>query len=122
MPLYRRVEKNAQLLEFNCIPFVEDLIYGSLRKPSSNRSETAHAASMFCCNGPRDSRSRFSIAPIGAQNRRARLVGAPTYRVPRLPDGHPDFQGFWNNTTYTPLERPQGINVSSSRKKKSSNK
>ncbi|HTI44631.1 MAG TPA: hypothetical protein VL693_22535 [Vicinamibacterales bacterium] len=36
MPLYRRVEKNAQLLEFNCIPFVEDLIYGSLRKPSSN--------------------------------------------------------------------------------------
>ena len=32
------------------------------------------------------------------------------YKVPRLPDGHPDFQGFWNNTTYTPLERPQGIN------------
>jgi hypothetical protein len=36
MPIYRRVEKNAQLLEFNCVPFVEDLIYGSLRKPSSN--------------------------------------------------------------------------------------
>ena len=33
MPLYRRVEKNAQLLEFNCVPFVEDLIYGHLRKP-----------------------------------------------------------------------------------------
>src|ERR1051325_805992 len=32
------------------------------------------------------------------------------YKVPRLPDGHPDFQGFWNNTTYTPLEHPQGIN------------
>ena len=32
-----------------------------------------------------------------------------TYKVPRLPDGHPDFQGFWNNTTYTPLERPKGI-------------
>jgi hypothetical protein len=32
MPLYRRVEKNAQLMEFNCIPFVEDLIYGHLRK------------------------------------------------------------------------------------------
>ena len=31
------------------------------------------------------------------------------YKVPRLPDGHPDFQGFWNNTTYTPLERPKGI-------------
>jgi len=36
LPIYRRVEKNAQLLEFNCIPFVEDLIYGHLRKPSSN--------------------------------------------------------------------------------------
>src|SRR4030095_14894800 len=34
---------------------------------------------------------------------------APTYKVPRLPDGHPDCQGFWNNTTYTPLERPKGI-------------
>jgi len=36
MPIYRRLEKNAQLLEFNCVPFVEDLIYGQLRKPSSN--------------------------------------------------------------------------------------
>jgi len=36
LPIYRRVEKNAQLLEFNCIPFVEDLIYAHLRKPSSN--------------------------------------------------------------------------------------
>lgn len=32
MPLYRRMERNAQLLEFNCIPFAEDLIYGHLRK------------------------------------------------------------------------------------------
>jgi hypothetical protein len=32
MPLYRRVEKNAQLMEFRCVEFVEDLIYGHLRK------------------------------------------------------------------------------------------
>jgi hypothetical protein len=32
MPLYRRLEKNAQLLEFKCVEFVEDLIYGHLRK------------------------------------------------------------------------------------------
>jgi hypothetical protein len=32
MPLYRRIEKNMQLLEFNCIPFVEDLMYGHLRR------------------------------------------------------------------------------------------
>jgi len=34
MPVYRRVEKNAEILEFNCIEFVEDLIYGHLRKGS----------------------------------------------------------------------------------------
>jgi len=32
MPLYRRVEKNAQLMEFRCVEFVEDLLYGHLRK------------------------------------------------------------------------------------------
>jgi hypothetical protein len=32
MPLYRRVEKNAQLLEFKCVEFAEELIYGHLRK------------------------------------------------------------------------------------------
>ena len=32
MPLYRHVEKNAQLVEFRCVEFVEDLIYGHLRK------------------------------------------------------------------------------------------
>jgi len=35
MPLYRRVEKNAQLMEFRCVEFVEDLLYGHLRKPPS---------------------------------------------------------------------------------------
>ena len=33
MPLYRRVEPNAQILEFRCVEFVEDLIYGDLAKP-----------------------------------------------------------------------------------------
>jgi len=32
MPLYRRLEKNAQLMEFKCVEFVEELIYGHLRK------------------------------------------------------------------------------------------
>jgi hypothetical protein len=35
MPLYRRVEPNAQLMEFRCVEFVEDLIYGHLRKQPS---------------------------------------------------------------------------------------
>jgi hypothetical protein len=32
MPLYRHLEKNAQLLEFKCVEFVEELMYGHLRK------------------------------------------------------------------------------------------
>ena len=35
MPLYRRVEPNAQILEFRCVEFVEDLLYGKLRKQPS---------------------------------------------------------------------------------------
>src|SRR5262245_18094534 len=31
------------------------------------------------------------------------------YRAPRTPDGQPDLQGFWTNTTYVPLERPKGV-------------
>ena len=30
MPLYRHVEANAQLLEFKCVPFSEQLLYGDL--------------------------------------------------------------------------------------------
>jgi len=29
-PLYRRVESNIQLVEFNCVPFVEEMMYGPL--------------------------------------------------------------------------------------------
>jgi len=32
MPLYRRQEKNAQLLDFKCVEFVEELMYGKYRK------------------------------------------------------------------------------------------
>ena len=32
MPLYRRMEKNAQLLEYKCVEFAEEVLYGHLRK------------------------------------------------------------------------------------------
>ena len=35
LPLYRRLEKNAQIMEFRCVEFVEELIYGQLRKKPS---------------------------------------------------------------------------------------
>jgi hypothetical protein len=35
LPLYRHLEKGAQLLEFKCVEFVEELMYGPLRKQTS---------------------------------------------------------------------------------------
>jgi hypothetical protein len=32
MPLYRRIEKNPQLFEYKCVEFVEELMYGNLKK------------------------------------------------------------------------------------------
>jgi len=32
MPLYRRVEPNAQLFDFKCVEFVEELMYGQYRR------------------------------------------------------------------------------------------
>jgi hypothetical protein len=32
MPLYRRVERNAQILEFKCVEFAEELLYGQYKK------------------------------------------------------------------------------------------
>jgi len=36
MPLYRHLEKNAQVMEYKCVEFVEELMYGHLRKQPSN--------------------------------------------------------------------------------------
>jgi hypothetical protein len=35
--------------------------------------------------------------------------GTKVYTQPRTPDGQPDLQGFWTNSTYTPLERPEKV-------------
>jgi len=37
MPLYRHQEKNAQLMEYKCVEFVEELMYGHLRKQPAAR-------------------------------------------------------------------------------------
>ena len=36
MPLYRRQDKGIQLLEFKCVEFVEEMMYGELRKKTGN--------------------------------------------------------------------------------------
>ena len=54
------------------------------------------------------------LAPVLAQApapSSAAGAGAPakTWKTPRTPDGQPDLQGFWTNSTYTPLERPGNV-------------
>jgi len=39
LPLYRHFEKNFQLLEFKCIPYAEELLYGNLRKKPANNKK-----------------------------------------------------------------------------------
>ena len=34
-PLYRRMEKNVQLVEYKCVPFTEELLYGRFKKPGN---------------------------------------------------------------------------------------
>jgi hypothetical protein len=36
MPLYKHVEQNAEILEFKCVPFVEELLYKDLELPGKS--------------------------------------------------------------------------------------
>ena len=38
-----------------------------------------------------------------------KAANAKTYAPPKTADGHPDFQGFWENDIATPLQRPTEI-------------
>ena len=37
MPLYRRMEPDIQLLEFKCVPFTEELLFGRSGSQSPDR-------------------------------------------------------------------------------------
>jgi hypothetical protein len=52
----------------------------------------------------------LSVTVIGQSTKSSTSAQATvdkTWSVPRMPDGHPDFQGVWANNGMTPLERPK---------------
>jgi hypothetical protein len=55
-------------------------------------------------------------APVFGQAPSSAPKAAPAAKAPvakkwtiKTPDGQPDLQGFWTNSTYTPLQRPNGV-------------
>jgi len=48
-------------------------------------------------------------APAAAKPLPAKPAAAKKWTLPRTPDGQPDFQGYWTNSTYVPLERPDKV-------------
>jgi hypothetical protein len=55
----------------------------------------------------------LATVPTAGQRREgtAKTSGsaARTYSPPRTSDGQPDLQGYWTNSTYTPLQRPNNV-------------
>jgi hypothetical protein len=48
------------------------------------------------------------LAPAAGQTP-AKATATKAWTAPRTPDGTPDLQGFWTNSTLTPLERPKAL-------------
>jgi hypothetical protein len=47
-----------------------------------------------------------AIGPVPVAGQGAGATASP---LPRTVDGYPDLQGYWNNDSYTPLERPADL-------------
>jgi hypothetical protein len=50
-----------------------------------------------------------AVAPLHLQGVTASAGQSRVWQVPRTPEGHPDLQGIWNNSTRTPLQRPAAL-------------
>ena len=54
-------------------------------------------------------RRLLALAAAWAALSLAQTPAGKSWKAPRTPDGAPDIQGIWSNSTLTPLERPKGL-------------
>ena len=73
-----------------------------MRKRLTSRTATGLAIGAVVLSAT----STFGQAPAA---RGAKPPAARKWTLPRTPDGHPDLQGIWNNSTTTPLQRPDAL-------------
>ena len=60
---------------------------------------------MLCAQTPASGQT----APAATKAVKTTVSTNKAWTPPRMPDGHPDLQGFWTNSTETPLERPKEL-------------
>src|ERR1700680_4565644 len=60
-------------------------------------------AALYLASAPSAGQSLTPAAKVKATS------AAKTWTPPLTPDGHPDLQGIWSNSTLTPLERPSQL-------------
>jgi hypothetical protein len=51
-------------------------------------------------------RGSLAVVPVALWIAGSQAIAQTSWTVPRLPSGHPDLQGTWENNSATPLERP----------------
>ena len=73
MPLYRRLEDNMQVLEYRCIEFVEEFIYGHVRKEQLVTTWEGETIIVFRARG------QFSSGVVEGFNGKARVITKRAY-------------------------------------------
>ena len=69
-------------------------------------TSAAMAAFVMLCA---QTRASGQTAPAATKAVKTTANTSKAWTLPHTPDGHPDLQGDWTNSTETPLERPKGL-------------